>query len=133
MKTLQGYVTSRSFNGYSLPVPAQNKLLRYHSKEHQLTYLLPQCELFIDNNYMSLFETLRNIKQNSNLGMCSIYMLPDNKEKFESVIKSIKEKNITMHFIFENIVTNYESIQSFNIDRNINFLINSNNDFIDLA
>tara|TARA_B100000575_G_scaffold292129_2_gene299740 strand:- start:480 stop:881 length:402 start_codon:yes stop_codon:yes gene_type:complete len=133
MNTLQGYVTSRSFNGYSLPVPVQNKLLRYHSKEQELIYLLPQCELFIDNNYMSLFETLKNLKQNSNLGMCSMYMLPDNKEKFESVIKFIKDKNIIMHFIFENVVTNYESIQSFNIDRNINFLINSNNDFIDLA
>ena len=65
MIKLHGYVTSKSFNGYALPVPIQNKLLRYHAIENEMMYILPQCELFIENNYMALFDTLRNMNSNS--------------------------------------------------------------------
>lgn len=130
MGTLQGYVTVRPFNGYSLPVPIQNKLLRIHAKENELLYLLPQCELFLENNYMSLFDTLSNLKPNTNLGMCSIHMLPSLDEKFNDVINVLKSKDITLHFIFENLITDPGSIESFNTERSINKIINSNNDFI---
>lgn len=132
MNTLQGYVTPRSFNGYALPVPIQNKLLRTHAKENSMVYLLPQCELFLENNFMSLFNTINNLNKYDNLGMCSIYMLPDDGIKFNDIINILIKKKITLHFLFEELVTDPGSIKNFNYDRKINYLINSNNDLSNL-
>jgi len=114
MNTLQGYVTSRSFNGFSLPVPIQNKLLRAHAKEENMVYLLPQCELFIKDNYMSLFETANSIEDKAHLGMCSIHMMPQENQKFLEVARILIKKEIILHFIFEDIITKSEALSRLN-------------------
>ena len=132
MNTLQGYVTSRSFNGFSLPVPIQNKLLRAHAKEENMVYLLPQCELFIEDNYMSLFETSNNIEEKAHLGMCSIHMMPQENKKFLDLTSTLIKKEVTLHFIFEDIIINPEVLPRLNEDRNINQMINENQDLLNL-
>lgn len=119
MKSLQGYVTSKSFNGYALPVPIQNKLLRYYALENDMIYVLPQCELFIENNYMALFDTLRNMSADSHLGLCSIFMFPTNNVKLKKITKIIISKNITSHFIFENKTIIPSNLLDFFYEKNI--------------
>ena len=64
--------------------------------------------------------------------MCSIYMLPDDGIKFNDIINILIKKKITLHFLFEELVTDPGSIKNFNYDRKINYLINSNNDLSNL-
>tara|TARA_B100001093_G_C26798397_1_gene1002242 strand:+ start:347 stop:760 length:414 start_codon:yes stop_codon:yes gene_type:complete len=111
MQKLQGYVTVRNFNGFALPVPIQNKLLRYFCSENNFIYLLPQCEMVQEDNFCYLFSTINSLKKNSNIGMCSIKMLPNDKKKFDELFNKIVDKNITCHFIFENISANSEELK----------------------
>ena len=133
MKDLTGYVTVRKFRGYALPVPVQNKLLRMYASENQMIYVLPQCELVTKNNFMMLFDTLNNMKENKDLGMCSIHMLPKNFKKFKSALKIIMKKNITLHFIFEEKKINAHNLEDYYIDNNLeNILdIKSKNEFLE--
>ena len=104
MQRLQGYVTVRKFGGFALPVPMQNKLLRYFCSENNFTYLLPQCEMVQEENFCYLFSTIDSMEKNSNLGMCSIKMLPYDMSKFEEIYQKIVNKNISCHFIiFHNL------------------------------
>jgi len=127
MIKLQGYVTSKSFNGYAIPVPIQNKLLRYYTVEQNMMYVLPQCELFINNNYMALFDTLRNMQLNSHIGLCSVFMLPLDESKLKKVIDMMVSKNITSHFIFENKTTSSSDLLSFFYEKNIANIIKFQN------
>ena len=61
---LQGYVTSRSFGGYCLPVPMQNLLLRNYCEQNNFNYKLPLVETTLANNYMYLND-LNNIRYKS--------------------------------------------------------------------
>jgi sporadic carbohydrate cluster protein (TIGR04323 family) len=120
MDKLQGYVTVRKFNGYALPVPMQNKLLRSYCEEKQFIYLLPQCEMVQEENYCYLFSTLNLVKPNSHIGMCSVHMLPNNKEKFNKIYNLVKSKNISTHFIFEDICIQGQELLNFHYQSNIN-------------
>ena len=112
-RDLVGYVTVRKFAGYALPVPIQNKLLRDYCIENKFNYVLPLCELYIPNNYMSLFGTLERVSIDGNIGMASIYMFPKDTKKFHSLNTIIKEKKISFHFIFEDKNLNYNEIEEF--------------------
>tara|TARA_Y100000816_G_scaffold122065_1_gene85805 strand:+ start:42044 stop:42457 length:414 start_codon:yes stop_codon:yes gene_type:complete len=127
MKFFTGYVTVRSFNGYALPVPVQNKLLRNYAKDNNMIYVLPQCEMVTDGNYMMLFDTLHNIEKNSNLGMCSIHMLPKNNEKFLKIQKIIKDKELVLHFMFEETIIKSDQLHEYYIENNINNLLQIKN------
>ncbi len=101
MKILNGHVTSRRFNDYALPVPIQNKLLKYYAESKNMLYKLPQCELFFQDNFMAMIDTFKNLDDKEHLGLCSIYMFPESKEKIDLINSLILEKDLTCHLIFE--------------------------------
>ena len=112
-KKLIGYVTVRKFGGYALPVPIQNKLLKSYCEENKYTYVLPLCELYIIDSYMALNSTLKKCSHNAEIGMCSIFMFPRNKSKFEQIYKVIFEKKIVLHFIFENKIVTHSNLMEY--------------------
>lgn len=120
---LQGYVTVRKFGGYALPVPIQNKLLRNYCEENNFQYVLPQCEMIQENNYTYLFETLKTMNAQSNLGMCSINMIPTESKKFKFTLDKIIEKEIICHFIFENRVIAPNELKDFHSEANLRNLL----------
>ena len=127
MRFFTGYVTVRSFNGYALPVPIQNKLLRNYAKDNNMIYVLPQCEMITNGNYMMLFDTLNSIEKNSDLGMCSIHMLPKNSKKFLKILKIVKDKELLLHFMFEETKINSDLLYEYYIENNINNLLQIKN------
>ena len=58
-----GYVTSRSFQGLTIPVPAQNSCLREFAKAQKLVYVLPPLEHYFQNCYMQLFTLVKSLKE----------------------------------------------------------------------
>ena len=127
MRYFTGYVTVRSFNGYALPVPVQNRLLRNYAKDNNMIYVLPQCEMVTNENYMMLFDTLNSIEKNSDLGMCSIHMLPKNNKKFLKILKIIKDKELLLHFMFEETIIKSNQLYEYYIENNINNLLQIKN------
>ena len=55
--------------------------------------------------------------------MCSIFMFPKEKSKAEKIFKIIIEKNITMHFVFEDIEIKSTEINDFYNEKFFGFMI----------
>ena len=104
MKFIYGYVTSRSFSGLSIPVPAQNCALREYCNRNNATYILPPLESYFDNCYHQLFGLINNVQLNSNVLMYSLLMLPifSNSDKLKKIEEISISKNINYHFVLEN-------------------------------
>tara|TARA_B000000460_G_scaffold248718_1_gene226988 strand:+ start:839 stop:1282 length:444 start_codon:yes stop_codon:yes gene_type:complete len=127
---LTGYVTVRRFGGYALPVPIQNRLLKTYCEEHNFSYTLPLCELYLPNNYMALHKTIDKCPESSNIGMCSIYMFPSEIEKFLSLKTKIDKKELLFHFIFENRVVKSDKLEEFFHDSRLRYMFNNNDQYV---
>jgi sporadic carbohydrate cluster protein (TIGR04323 family) len=119
---LQGYVTTRSFGGYCLPVPMQNLLLRNYCEQNNFNYKLPLVETTLANNYMYLNETINKCSDFDHIGMCSIYMFPRDNAKYKLLKKEIDKRSLNFHFIFENTMIRSEELDQFYQDASLRFL-----------
>ena len=108
-----GYVTSRSFQGFTIPVPAQNACLREYAKSIDLTYVLPPLEYYFENCYMQLFTVIRTIKEGDIVGMYSAAMLPKDPQKLKQIFFEIEKRQGSLHFVLESkTVTNFQEAKS---------------------
>ena len=99
---IRGYVTSRSFAGLSIPVPAQNSCLREYARSLQLPYCLPPLEHKFDNCYMQLFTVINSAVCNDTIAMYSIAMMPLNDiNKLNQIRALALKKGISWAFILE--------------------------------
>ena len=96
-----GYVTSRSFQGLTIPVPAQNACLREYARTKELMYVLPPLEHYFDNCYMQLFTALNSLQFGDTLAMYSAAMLPISSSKLHQIFKIIENKNASIYFVLE--------------------------------
>ena len=101
---IRGYVTSRSFGGLCIPVPAQNSCLREIARSRSVAYCLPPLEHKFNNCYMQLFTVLRSANQGDVIAMYSVAMLPiNNKRKMNEINSIIIEKSLTLLFALEGV------------------------------
>ena len=98
---LLGYVTSRSFQGFTIPVPAQNSCLREYARANDLIYVLPPLEHYFENCYMQLFTALRSMESGDILGLYSAAMLPKEGTKLKYIFDEIEKKGSSIYFILE--------------------------------
>ena len=98
---LIGYVTSRTFQGLTIPVPAQNSCLREYAKANQLIYVLPPLEHYFENCYMQLFTALESLEERDILGIYSAAMLPFNNKKLRKVFDFIERKKCSIYCVLE--------------------------------
>tara|TARA_B100000902_G_C26957587_1_gene738906 strand:+ start:222 stop:593 length:372 start_codon:yes stop_codon:yes gene_type:complete len=89
----------------NIPVPGQNSILREYVRAQKGQYALPSLESAFPNCYHQLFGLLRSIEPKSNLAMYSVTMLPK-KNKLQLFIRLCKEKQVSLHFVLENLVSN---------------------------
>ena len=98
---LVGYVTSRTFQGLTIPVPAQNSCLREYARANELIYVLPPLEHYFENCYMQLFTAIKSLESGDILGMYSAAMLPRNNKKLGFVFDEIEKKKSSIYFVLE--------------------------------
>ena len=98
---LLGYVTSRKFSNFVMPVPAQNACLREYANSINAEYVLPPLEHFFENCFMQLFTALNNFQRHDILGMYSVSMLPYDKKKLKEVFEIIKNYDGSIYCILE--------------------------------
>ena len=111
---LLGYVTSRSFQGFTIPVPAQNSCLREFAKAQGLVYVLPPLEHYFEDCYMQLFTVLKSLEKEDILAMYSVSMLPSNSEKLEYIFSELQKSEGKIHFVLESkTIKNFNEIKPF--------------------
>lgn len=108
--TFVGYVTPNIFNGMKIPLTLQHKSISEYINLLNGVYKLSQTELIIENNYTTLFSIINNLKKNSNIIMCSLFMLPENLNLRSIILKKIIKKKINLFFVFEKFILNYKNI-----------------------
>lgn len=123
MDILTGFVTVRKFNEFALPVPIQNNLLRSYASEKNLLYKLPSSDIALTDNHMMLFDTIKSINPEGHLGMCSIHMFPSDIKKLSKMSKTLINKNVTLHFIFEKNCIKADHLIEFYLDNNLENIV----------
>ncbi len=121
---LIGYVTCRTFQGLTIPVPAQNSCLREYAKANELIYVLPPLEHYFENCYMQLFTALESLEERDILGLYSAAMLPLANKKLRRVFNFIEKKNCSIYCILET-----KKINNFNEAKKILFSYSLKNVF----
>ena len=108
-----GYVTSRSFQGFTVPVPAQNSCLREFAKSQNLIYFLPPLEHYFEDCYMQLFTALKSVEKGDILAMYSAAMLPTDLGKLKYIFSELKLRQGQIHFILEGkTVSNIDDVNA---------------------
>jgi sporadic carbohydrate cluster protein (TIGR04323 family) len=100
----RGYVTSRRFGGYIIPVPLQSLALRDYCTRKKMLYVLPVNENMFPHSYMVLDGLIESLDGFEGVLMCSMHMLPQRPERRRQVVDRILEQGCTLHLVLEEMV-----------------------------
>ena len=87
-----------------MPVPAQNILYRDYANKHGLYLKLSVNELFFPNCYLHLQGLLEELDDLEGVLMCSIFILPQDRELREKIYQRFAESGSELHFGLESLV-----------------------------
>ena len=99
----KGYVSSRSFGGMTIPVPAQNSCIREYVSRNGGNYILPNLESSFDNCFHQLFGATHNISSGDYIVLYSLTMLPEG-QKLDRFLGRCRAKGIGLAFVLENLM-----------------------------
>lgn len=100
----RGYVTSRPFGQYSIPVPLQSLALRDYCQRMGLLYVLPVNENIFPHSYMVLEGMVQSLADYEGVVMYSMHMLPQRQERRRTIYESILKQGCSLHVVLEGIV-----------------------------
>lgn len=100
---LRGYVTSRKFGDFFIPVPLQSLALREYCTRHGKLYVLPVNENDFPHSYMVLEGLIQNLEDFEGMVMCSVWMLPERAERRRRIYDTILKRGCSMHFVIEDL------------------------------
>lgn len=105
----RGYVTSRKFGGYSIPVPLQSLALRDYCARKGMLYVLPVNENMFPHSYMVLEGLIEDMAAFEGVLMCSMHMLPQRLDRRRHIYKRLLDQNCSLHLVLEDLVITRES------------------------
>jgi len=100
----RGYVTSRPFGQYNIPVPLQSLALRDYCARTNVTYVLPVNENNFPSSYMVLEGMIQNLADYEGIVLYSMQMLPQRSERRRAIFKRILEQGCAVHIVLEGII-----------------------------
>ena len=103
-KGTKAYTTPRSFGGFQIPITMQSTSLRNYCEKNGLTFHLHVVENQIPNTYLVLESLVEKAGHYDGIVMCSVSMLPNDRDYRRSIVKRILEQGCALHFTFEQIV-----------------------------
>jgi sporadic carbohydrate cluster protein (TIGR04323 family) len=103
-KATKSYTTPRSFGGFQIPITLQSTTLRNYCEKNNLIFHLHVVENQIPNTYLVLEALVEKANQYEGIAMCSVSMLPSDREYQRSIVKRILKQGCALHFTFEQIV-----------------------------
>jgi sporadic carbohydrate cluster protein (TIGR04323 family) len=102
-KGLRGYVSSRPFGGFSIPVPLQSLALRDYCARRGSVYVLPLNENIFPNSYMVLEGMVEDLAGFEGVVMYSMHMLPERAERRAAIYSRIIQQGCRLHVVLEDI------------------------------
>jgi sporadic carbohydrate cluster protein (TIGR04323 family) len=103
-KGYRGYVTSRPFGGYAIPVPVQSLVLREYCQRKNLIYVLQASENSFPHSYLVLEGMVQDLSDFEGILMCSMHMLPQRAERRRDVFEKVLGQHCSLHLILEGFV-----------------------------
>lgn len=103
-KATKAYTTPRSFGGFQIPITMQSTTLRNYCERNNLIFHLHVVENQIPNTYLVLEALVEKASHYDGIVMCSVSMLPTDREYRRSIVERILEQGCALHFTFEQIV-----------------------------
>ena len=103
-KATKAYTTPRSFGGFQIPITMQSTTLRNYCEKNNLIFHLHVVENQIPNTYLVLEALVEKASHYDGIAMCSVSMLPTDREYRRSIVERILEQGCALHFTFEQIV-----------------------------
>ena len=103
-KATKAYTTPRPFGGFQIPITMQSTTLRNYCEKNNLIFHLHVVENQIPNTYLVLEALVEKASHYDGIAMCSVAMLPTDREYRDSIIKQILWQGCALHFIFEQLV-----------------------------
>jgi sporadic carbohydrate cluster protein (TIGR04323 family) len=100
----RGYVTSRPFGQYCIPVPLQSLALRDYCQRMNVVYVLPANENIFPNSYMVLEGMIRDLGDYEGIVMYSMHMLPQRSERRRKIFERVLEQGCSVHIVLESLV-----------------------------
>lgn len=100
----RGYVTSRRFGDYFVPVPVQSLALRDYCARKNKIYVLPVNENDFPHSYMVLDGMVRNLDGFEGIVMFSMFMLPQRPERRRAIYQRILDQDCSLHIVWEGII-----------------------------
>lgn len=126
---LNGYVTSRAFGGFSIPVPLQSLALRDYCLRKGYIYILPTNENYFNESYMVLEAHLSGQQRSHGIVMYSVKMLPANKIRRDRILQKTIDQGREMHFVYEDLkISSIADIKSLDKVMRISDAIRSSGD-----
>lgn len=100
----RGYVSSREFGGFRIPVPVQTIVLRDYCARNQFLYKLHVNENMFPHSYMVLDAMMNELDGLEGVLMFSMFMLPQRAERRAAVYRRFFELGLSLHLVLENFV-----------------------------
>ena len=94
MKNYITYTNLRKNNYSHLPSTVQNMILREYCKKMKLKFSLPVEEYIFENCFVELEGILSNLKKTKGLIICSIDMIPNDREYYKYFFKKLLKENV---------------------------------------
>ena len=103
-KATKAYTTPRAFGGFQIPITMQSTTLRNYCEKNNLIFHLHVVENQISGTFLVLEALVEKAGQYDGIAMCSVSMLPNDREYRRSIVERILEQGCALHFTFEQIV-----------------------------
>ena len=112
-KGFRGYCSPNEFGGYKIPIPLQNTLYREYVSKNNLIFMLSINELYFKDCYIQLHDLILKSTNVDGILMCSMFMMPQDKEYRTYLFNESIKNDTEIHFILENIIFKNENDISF--------------------
>jgi sporadic carbohydrate cluster protein (TIGR04323 family) len=103
-KAMKAYTTPRTFGGFQIPITLQSTTLRNYCEKNNLVFHLHVVENQIPNTYLVLEALVEKACHYDGIVMCSVSMLPGDRQYRRSVVERTLKQGCALHFTFEQIV-----------------------------
>jgi sporadic carbohydrate cluster protein (TIGR04323 family) len=100
-KGLRGYVSSRGFGEFFIPVPLQSLALRDYCARKGFVYVLPVNENSFPHSYMVLEGMIQDLGTFEGVIMYTMHMLPERAKRRRRIYGRILEQRCSLHFVLE--------------------------------
>ena len=100
----RGYSTHRVFSGFRIPVSVQNLIMRDYATRYKLLFKLGVDEFDFPNCYVRLMNLLQELPTLEGIIMCSLFMLPEDRNLRQDIYDAFFESGTRLHLIMEKTV-----------------------------